>query len=219
VSASVPPCQRLRLVYTKEPPLHFLSHLDLMRLWARVFRRAGLPLAYTAGFTPRPRFVLAAALAVGFSGRAELLDVFFTRVLDPLLVAKAIVPQLPAGLHLREVKEVPLSGPSLPSLVQAAEYRVTFRVPIDIRALEKAVNQLLAARQISHQRWIKGHEQEYDLRPLIHALHLEVGPPPELWMQLAASSGATGRPDAVLQVLGFANPADYIVVREKVILR
>ncbi len=54
--------QRLRLTFAKGEAVKYISHLDLARTWERVFRRVGLPLAYSQGYNPRPRFQIAAAL-------------------------------------------------------------------------------------------------------------------------------------------------------------
>ncbi len=67
--------QRLRTSFSRGEELKFLSHLDLMRLWERAFRRAGISLASSEGFTPHPRISLAAPLSVGTTGQAELMDV------------------------------------------------------------------------------------------------------------------------------------------------
>ena len=58
------PRQRIRVTFGKGQQLKYISHLDLARTWERVFRRARLPVAYSQGFNPRPRFQLAAALPV-----------------------------------------------------------------------------------------------------------------------------------------------------------
>ena len=56
---------RLRIKFSRGEQLKFLSHLDLMRLWERALRRAGINPAYSEGFSPHPRISLAAPLAVG----------------------------------------------------------------------------------------------------------------------------------------------------------
>ena len=57
--------QRLRIRFRRGLAVKFVSHLDIMRLWQRALIRAGMPLAYSEGFNPRPRLSLAAPLAVG----------------------------------------------------------------------------------------------------------------------------------------------------------
>lgn len=64
----------LRLLFEKTGRSVWISHLDLMRLFQRAFKRAGLPLTHTQGFNPRPSVSIALPLSVGIESRCELLD-------------------------------------------------------------------------------------------------------------------------------------------------
>ena len=63
-----------RLLFEKTGNAVWISHLDLMRLFQRAFKRAGLPLTHTQGFNPRPSVSIALPLSVGVQSRCELLD-------------------------------------------------------------------------------------------------------------------------------------------------
>lgn len=63
-----------RLLFEKTGNAVWISHLDLMRLFQRAFKRAGLPLTHTQGFNPRPSVSIALPLSVGTQSRCELLD-------------------------------------------------------------------------------------------------------------------------------------------------
>lgn len=63
-----------RLLFEKTGSAVWISHLDLMRLFQRAFKRAGLPLKHTQGFNPRPSVSIALPLSVGVESRCELLD-------------------------------------------------------------------------------------------------------------------------------------------------
>ncbi|HBC91420.1 MAG TPA: hypothetical protein DCZ10_00560, partial [Pelotomaculum sp.] len=63
-----------RMMYAKEGPARYISHLDLLRTFERAARRAGLPIAFTGGFNPHPKIAFAAPLAVGTAGGAEDAD-------------------------------------------------------------------------------------------------------------------------------------------------
>lgn len=63
-----------RLLFEKSGNAIWISHLDLMRLFQRAFKRAGLPLTHTQGFNPRPSVSIALPLSVGVESRCELLD-------------------------------------------------------------------------------------------------------------------------------------------------
>lgn len=63
-----------RLLFEKTGNAVFISHLDLMRLFQRAFKRAGLPLTHTHGFNPRPSVSIALPMSVGVESKCELLD-------------------------------------------------------------------------------------------------------------------------------------------------
>ena len=197
---------RLRVRFAKGEPLKYISHLDLARTWERVFRRAGLPLAYSQGFNPRPRFQIAAALPVGVTGSAELLDLWLTEPLSPAAVLARLRPQLPPGLTVHAVERVDRKAPSLQSRMRAAEYRAVVHSDEPPDAIRRRVRALLDAPTLPRQRQHKGKLQTYDLRPLIQAITVE----PEaagavrLTMRLQASPQGAGRPDQVLDLLGLS---------------
>jgi radical SAM-linked protein len=198
------PRKRFRLRFAKAEALKYISHLDLARTWERVFRRAGLPVAYSKGFNPRPRFQIAAALPVGVIGWAEYLDVWLTVPLICEEVLSRLQPALPPGLKVLDAEEVELRAPALQSQMREADYRavVQSREPLD--AVRTRVEALLHAPTVLLKRHHKGRLQTYDLRPLIQRVTVESGQDGELVlsMRLQASPDGAGRPDAVLEVLG-----------------
>ena len=207
---------RLRVTFSKSGLLAYTSHLDLARAWERGLRRAGVGLAYSGGFNPRPKLQLAAALPLGHTGEAEWLDVRLERPMSVEDFARALAPVLPDGLAISQVRQVRLKEPALQTRVVAAEYRVTVvwlpeldfgeTLPGSVEALgrtvEARIERVLAAAELEQER----RGRRYDLRPLIEQLWLERAGEGEvvLGMQLAAREGATARPEAVLEVLGMA---------------
>ena len=103
--------QRLRLTFARDDGARYLTHLDVMRMWERVLKRADLPLAYSEGFTPRPRIALAAPLAVGMTSECDLLEIITVQRLPVPSLSQRLPPQLPAGFRLLDVREVPLGHP------------------------------------------------------------------------------------------------------------
>ena len=200
------PQQRLRLRFAKGEPLKYISHLDLARTWERVFRRAGLPVAHSQGFNPRPRLQIAAALPVGITGRAEYLDLWLTETVTPGDLEVRLQPCLPPGLEVLGVEEVELRAPALQAQVRAAEYRAKVRSHEPTEAVRSRVQALLEAPSILRQRQHKGKLQTYDLRPLIQRVTVERKQEGEhlLSMRLQASPAGAGRPDEVLKALGLS---------------
>jgi radical SAM-linked protein len=192
--------QRLRITFTKGDAMKYSSHLDLVRAWERTLRRARLPLAYSRGFNPHPRLQLAAALPLGHTGSGEILDVWLEARVDTEEAASALVPVLPPGLAVNGVEEVELRAQALQAQIVSAEYLVAVKWEEPAEAVECRIERVLRAAELPHER----RGQHYDLRPLVEALWLErvEGCETVLGMKLAARPGATGRPGAVLDVLG-----------------
>lgn len=202
---NLPTYHRLRIRFAKGEALKYISHLDLNRTWERVFRRAGLPLAYSQGFNPRPRFQIAAALPVGVTGSAELVDLWLTEELAPDEVVARLDAASPPGLEILGAEPVELPAPSLQSVLRAADYRAVVRSPEAAEAIRIRVQVLLAAPALLRQRQHKGRLQTYDLRPLIQEVSVEPGEGCLLLqMRLQASPQGAGRPDEVLDALGLS---------------
>jgi len=201
---------RIRVEYTKGPSLRFTGHLDMQRLWERLLRRTGLPIRYSQGFHPRARLNLASALPLGFISQSELLDFWMDqpRPLDE--IHQKLADNAPAGLIIRLVQVIDLSEDALQVQMKASEFTVRFFENQSQDLLEQKVSEILSSEEIIRKR----RKKTYDLRPLIIDLQAEpledgqVG----LSMHLRAEEGATGRPDEVLDQMGYTN-TEYIVSR------
>ncbi len=194
--------QRLRVTYARGEAIKYISHLDVARTWERTLRRAGVPLAYSQGFNPRPKIVFASALPVGVTGQREMMDLILERPIMPLTFAQRLGPHLPPGLEIVSVEEVYHRLPSLPSQVRAAEYRVKVEWGEDRQELEARLAEFLAAETIVRQR----RGKTYDLRPLVESLSVEEATPGGfvLHMRLCQGQSGTARHDEVLDALGLA---------------
>ncbi len=198
--------QRLRLKFSRGEELKFLSHLDLMRLWERALRRAGLPLAYSEGFTPHPQIALAAPLSVGITSQAELMDVVLSRWLPPQTFMAQIEEQLPHGIELLEVWPVGPKTPSLQSQVRFVEYRVEIKTERESQEVELALQSLLSAKELPWHHLRDTGARYYDLRALIDDLWLIDcrNALCVLGMRLRCDEKGTGRPEQVVKALGFS---------------
>jgi radical SAM-linked protein len=203
---SVEILQRLRIVFAQCAEVKYISHLDLMRVWQRALRRANVPLAYSHGFNPRPKLSFASALPVGFTGRAEVLDVMLERRMTPRQFVSCLQKELPAGLHLVSAEEVPSASRPLSTQVIAAEYEVFVESADAPEVMQERLHNLLAAETISRRRERPGKVQVYDLRPLIRQLWIagRQGDTYVLGMRLQADEQGTGRPDEVMAALDMA---------------
>ncbi|MFC2034817.1 TIGR03936 family radical SAM-associated protein [Chloroflexota bacterium] len=199
--------QRLRIRFCRGQEIKFISHLDIMRLWGRAFRRAQISLAYSVGFNPHPRMSLAAPLPVGVTSDAELMDVFVAELVSPHWFATAVSRQLPLGIKILGVYQIALTTSSLQSQVRYVEYRVEVETEKGSRDVESAISTLLSAEHMSWHHQRDTGRRSYDLRALIDSLWLidwcqlyyTMG------MRLRCDSGGSGRPEQVALALGFTN--------------
>ena len=156
-----PAVQRLRLRYAKRGRLRFSSHRDFQRSLERALRRAGVPMAYSAGFTPHPKVSYANAAPTGAASEAEYLEISLARRCDPQLLRKALDEALPDGLDLVDAVE---AGPgSLADRLQASVWRVELPgvAAGDLRA---ALTAFLAESQVTVERMTKSGLRTFDAR-------------------------------------------------------
>jgi len=212
--------QRLRIRFCREEELKFISHLDIMRLLQRVLHRAGIPLAYSAGFSPHPRISLAAPLAVGISSEAELMDIFCTQWVSPHFFTAAVTQQLPPGIKLLQVYPMALGQPSLQSQVRYAEYQVEVETEKKREDIESSLSSLLSAKHLPWQHQRDTSTRSYDLRALIDDLWLSDWHRPycTVGMRLRCDSSGSGRPEQVAAALGFTHHP-ISIHRTKLILK
>ncbi len=204
--------QRIRLSFSRGDEVKYISHLDLMRLWHRALRRAGMPLAYSQGYNPQPRIAIAAPLAVGVTSEAELVDIFLARKVSLSFFERMLGEQLPDGVNIVNARDIWPKLPSLQSRLRFAEYRVVIERQTGRENLERSIDQLKTKTSLPwrHSRGEKVHE--YDLRELIDDMWVEDEQEgaPVLGMRLRNDSKGSGRPDQVLLALGCPLPARSI---------
>lgn len=204
--------QRLRLRFFRGEELKYISHLDLMRFWERAFRRARIPISYSEGFAPHPRISMASPLPIGTTSEAELMDIFLRRTTSANAVSKSLNPQLPQGVRILEVLQIPFASPSLQSQVRLAEYRVKTGTDRSLRELQEAMANLLAASELPWHHWRDTGPRHYDLRPLIQHIWVEEydDAASTLGMRLKCDPTGTGRPEQVTAALGIAGEPESI---------
>ncbi|MDH6056975.1 TIGR03960 family B12-binding radical SAM protein [Umezakia ovalisporum] len=117
--------QRLRVWFGKQGSMALVSHLDLMRLFDRVIRRAGLPIAFTGGFHPGPRIAIASALALGATSSGEIVDFELTEPVDVETFRQKLVEELPTDIPIYKVATIDLKAAAANQVMEAAEYLIT----------------------------------------------------------------------------------------------
>ncbi|HRW48673.1 MAG TPA: TIGR03936 family radical SAM-associated protein [Caldilinea sp.] len=207
--SQLPPRQYIRILYAKGEAVKFISHHDEFRLWERALRRADLPLLYKQGFNPQPHMQFAAPLGVGITGAREPLDIVLAPPLPVEEVTARLRAKLPPGVSLVDVRELPGKPTALQNLIIGADYAIVLYAEpgeIDGAGLQARIDRLLATDEIWRVRERKGKPYAYNLRPLVLDLRYTgydaATEEHRIFLRVQMRSGATGRPDEVVDALG-----------------
>lgn len=158
----------VRIRYSKLGKIRFTSHRDVGRMWERALRRIVLAVAYTAGFSPRPRIAFGFALPTGAESVAEYVDI----ALDPnkehelVDLVERLSPAMPAGIDVTGASLLEPSTPALQAAVVASSWEIV--TPEGSGDLEERVARLLAQDNAMLDVERKGRLVPSDIRPGIH---------------------------------------------------
>jgi radical SAM-linked protein len=156
--------QKLRLRYTKRGRLRFTSHRDIARAFERALRRARVPMAYSAGFSPHPKISWVGRRRPG-SQRGGVRRDLRRRAGRPGPLRAALDESLPAGIDVVDVVEAPV-GTSLPDRIVASHWSIRLPGRRAGRALQ-AVSTFLTAESVVVERLMKDGKRQLDARAAV----------------------------------------------------
>jgi radical SAM-linked protein len=167
---------RLRVRFSEQGKIRFVSHRDVARIWERALRRVELPVVYSGGFSPRPRLHFGLALSVGHESHAEYVDIDVVAPLDEAEVAALparLSAVVPSGITCTASGIVePTDKRSLQDSVTSSTWLIGVEGAAPTAA-EDAVAALLAAPTLVTTRERKGREVSDDIRPYVRSLHVD----------------------------------------------
>ncbi len=205
---------RVRFRFVKLGKIRWTSHRDVARMWERAFRREQLPVAYSAGFAPRPKVSFGLALPTGYESVAEYLDVDLVAEtdFDVRTLPRRLSSALPVGVDVTAVELIAARTPSLQEDVTTCTWRWAAAPeeqhhPPGEADLAGRAAALLAASSVVVTRTRKGEKVTEDIRAGVRTLLLlgPAGPDPSdgTWVEaeLACRPRAL-RPAEVTVALG-----------------
>jgi len=192
---------RFRLRYARRGPIRFMGQLEVVRLFARAVRRAGLPMRYTQGFHQKPRIVFGPSPPVGVESEAEYVEMELLRRMAPEELKERLGNVMPDGIEMIESVEVRPGAPAISSLISSFDYEVT--PPESARFDPRAAASFLEKEtMVITQKREKG-DREVDLRSRVKKL--SVGDDGVLFMTLKVMEGPGVKPHEVLaEVFGLS---------------
>ena len=177
-AAQLPAVQHLVVRYAKRGKMRFASHRDVARVFERGVRRAGLPIAYSAGFTPHPKISYAGGAPTGVASEAEYLALALTSRQAAAQVRERLNETLPDGIDVIEVTDAAPGaqeaqggrGGQAPSLVfEASQWHVVLP-GVEPVAAQRAVTGFLALREAPVERLTDKGIRRLDARAAVVTL-------------------------------------------------
>ncbi len=161
-----------RLKFSKNGPIRFVGHLDVMRYMQKANRRAGLPVRYSEGFSPHQIMSFALPLSVGATSDGEYLDMSMVSEMDPEEIVDRLNGAMNEGIKAEKCRLLPEHAPKSMTLIAAAGYRLRYETyPEDDAAIAgytDSLERFLSSDSIPAVKKTKTGEKEIDLKPLIH---------------------------------------------------
>jgi radical SAM-linked protein len=203
-TAAARPQTRIRLEYTKLDRARFIGNLELTALFYRAARRAQLPIAFSQGHHPLPRFAFGPALPVGVESLGEFLDIDLAAPLAAADVRAALAQQLPDGIEIVQATAVPLHGLSIAAAIKGFRYHIDATPLLDGRGsrwLQERIAAFTAAEAYPIRKHVKGVERPVNARPFV--AHFALVEPALLDLVILFGASGTVKPmDLASAVLG-----------------
>lgn len=180
--------------------MKFIGHLDVMRYFQKVMRRADVDIRYSEGFSPHQIMSFASPLGVGMESRGEYVDIEVLSTDSSKEMLRRINDVIGDEMEALSYRLLPDHAANAMSIVAAADYIVKFReeyAPEDWDAFAAGLETFLAQDEIMILKKTKKGEKEMNLRPLIYELCAKEGK--QIRMKIATGSAANIKPDAVIR--------------------
>lgn len=160
----IPPVQKLRIQHAKRGRLRFTSHRDFQRAFERALRRAHVPMAYSAGFSPHPKISYANAAPTGVASEAEYVEIGVVQAVDPAKLLAALNQVLPRDLDVVDVVEVKTGD--FVARLEASHWEIALD-ETSIEELDRALATFLAATEVLVERKGKNGMRTFDAREAV----------------------------------------------------
>ena len=189
---------KIRCKFQKTDHLKFIGHLDVMRTFQKIMRRANLDIQYSAGFSPHQKMTFATPLGLGAVSTGEYMDVELGSCPSKQELIDRINAVSVPELAVLDASLLPDDAKNAMSLIAAADYEVRFREgkgPEDAARFFDDLVRFYGAPEIVVTKSTKKNQVEVDLKKQIRKLKAENG---VLFMQVDTGSASNLKPELVL---------------------
>ena len=190
---------KIRIKFAKRGPMKFISHLDVMRYFQKLNKRAGIDISYSEGFNPHQIMSFAAPLGVGLTSEGEYLDIDVKTTLSSADAIKALNSVSVENIPILSYRLLPENATKAMTLVAAADYFIKIKPgyleDVDFDAL---IADFISKESVIITKETKKSTKEMDIRPLVYDFHKENE---GYFIKLASGSADNLKPELVFKTL------------------
>ncbi|WP_024346655.1 TIGR03936 family radical SAM-associated protein [Lacrimispora indolis] len=190
---------KLRIKFSKQGPVKFVGHLDIMRYFQKAMRRADIDIKYSEGFSPHQIMSFASPLGVGLTSNGEYMDIEVNPAEDWKTIMSRLNDAMAEGIQVTECHILDERAKNAMSLVAAADYTLTFREgkqPEDLEAFLNGLSEFMEQDHILITKKTKKGEREVDLKAFIYELSVRGE---TIFMKVSAGSADNLKPELVME--------------------
>lgn len=200
---------KIRIRFAKEGVMKFIGHLDMMRYFQKAFRRSGVDIEYSQGFSPHQLISFASPLGVGLTSTGEYMDIFVHSSESSKAMIDKINKEMAEGVKILSFKKIEdeTRRSNAMALIAAADYEVTVKtLPVSNEDFAAAAEAMMAQTEILVTKETKKSVSEVNIRPMIHECRVDGN---RCFMKVACGSSANLRPELVMKALYDKNGWDF----------
>ncbi len=160
---------KYRIKYSKNEEIRLISHLDMLRTFQRIIRRAELPAAYTKGFHPRMKLVPGPALGLGIISRSEWIDLELLENIPVELVKNKLASASGSGVDILEVRKISLDQKPVTEIMDGSVWLLKPEGYFDDDKAKKIIMEINSREELLVSR----KDKTVNIRPYISSLSFD----------------------------------------------
>jgi radical SAM family uncharacterized protein/radical SAM-linked protein len=158
---------RYRIIYKKTGLMVHVAQLDMLKLLHLLFRRVGVPVAFSQGFNPKPKFWFSEPLGIGTAGVSEIFGFYTLDELNLKGLLERFNKMLPDGLQFNLIERVNKEEEKRSKAISEQMLRFIYSDRVAASHVEKRIVDILGRNHIEIERSVKGKNRRVDARPLL----------------------------------------------------
>lgn len=188
---------KVRIKFRKYGVLKFIGHLDVMRFFQKVMRRAEIPIAFTGGYSPHMIMSFASPLGIGLTSEGEYVDIELAEPISSKEAVKRMNAVMVEGMEIISFRQISEEKKATGmAIVAAADYYVNVQKGALPQNWKELFTKFYSQPEIRIVKQTKRSEQEVNIRPMIYAAEFHED---KLFLKLAAGSVQNLKPDLVME--------------------